>query len=202
MAFVGLLNPYIARLVDDEAKIYADCFMCGNAISVNITPNYNEGKLYSNNRLTEYIKEFKDGSITLGTDRLPVEASRVCFGHEVSADDSEVVYRTNDSANYVGVGFFADEIIDGKKRYVATVLYKVKFGEAANEYTTKGENIEFKTPSIEGVIAGISSNEWKMTKIFETESDADKWLRGIFGGGSTPGGTASTSAFNTVSVDK
>lgn len=201
MAFVGLLNPYIALLVNEEEKKYKDCFMCGEAIRVNVTPNYNEAKLYSNNRLKEYAKEFKDGSITLGTDHLPIEASKVCFGHEVMDDDSEIVYKTNDMANYVGVGFFADEMLDGRRRYVATILYKVKFGEAANEYSTKGENIEFKTPSIDGVIAGIKNNEWKRVKIFDTEADADKWLRGILGG-NTSGGTASTAAYKTVRIDK
>ncbi len=201
MAFVGLLNPYIALLVNEEEKLYKDFFMCGEAISVNVTPNYNEAKLYSNNRLKEYAKEFKDGSITLGTDHLPVEASKVCFGHDVMDDDSEIIYKTNDMANYVGVGFFADEMLDGRRRYVATVLYKVKFGEAANEYSTKGENIEFKTPSIDGVIAGIKNNEWKRVKIFDTESDADKWLRGILGG-NISGGTASTAAYQTVRIDK
>ncbi len=201
MAFVGFLNPYIASLVDEEKKIYKDLFMCGEAMRVNVTPNYNEAKLYCNNRMKEYVKEFKDGSITLGTDHLPVEASKVCFGHDVIDNDSEIVYKTNDMANYVGVGFFADEMLNGRKRYVATVLYKVKFGEAADEYSTKGENIEFKTPSIDGVIAGIKNNEWKRVKIFDTEADADKWLRGILGG-STSDGTASTAAYKTVQIDK
>lgn len=105
MAFVGFLNPYIASLVDEEKKIYKDLFMCGEAMRVNVTPNYNEAKLYCNNRMKEYVKEFKDGSITLGTDHLPVEASKVCFGHDVIDNDSEIVYKTNDMANYVGVGF-------------------------------------------------------------------------------------------------
>lgn len=204
MAFIGLMKPYIARLVDEEKKTYADCFKCGKAIRVNVTPNYNEAKLHGDNKLTEYVKEFKDGNMTLGTDRLPIEASRVCFGHEVSEDDSEVTYKTNDSANYVGTGFIADEMIDGKKRYVATVIYKVKFGEAATEYSTKGENIEFKTPSIDGVIAGISNNEWKKTKICATEPEADKWLKGILGepgaGSEDTGGvnTSTTAAYKTV----
>lgn len=206
MAFIGLLNPYIALLVDEERKIYSDFFMCGEAIKVNVTPNYNEAKLHSNNRLKEYVKEFTDGSIILGTDHLPIEASKICFGHEVIDDDREVVYKTNDMANYVGVGFFADEILDGQRRYVATVIYKVKFGEAADEYSTKGGNIEFKTPNIEGVIASIKNNEWKRVKIFDTESDADKWLRGILGDKTvtenTSGGTASTAAYKTVSIGK
>lgn len=181
MAFIGLMNPYIARLVDEKAKKYEDLFMCGNAISINITPNYNEAKLYSNNHLSEYVKEFKDGNMTLGTDRLPIEASNVCFGHKISEDKREVTYKTNDSANYVGVGFYANEMVDNVRRYVATIVYKVKFGEASNEYTTKGDAIEFKTPNLEGVIAGISSDEWKTTKVFDTEDEADAWLREALG---------------------
>lgn len=181
MAFIGLMNPYMARLVDEETKKYEDFFMCGNAMSVNITPNYNEAKLYSNNHLSEYVKEFKDGNMTLGTDRLPIEASKVCFGHEVSEDKSEVTYKTDDSANYVGVGFYANEMVNNVRRYVATVVYKVKFGEASNEYSTKGDTIEFKTPNLEGVIAGISSNEWKKTKVFDTADEADKWIKDILG---------------------
>ncbi len=206
MAFIGLLNPYVGLLVDEEKKIYSDLFMFGEAIRVNVNPNYNEAKLNANNRLKEYVKVFKDGNITLGTDHMPIEASKICFGHEVIDNDSEVIYKTDDMANYVGVGFFADEMHDGKIKYVATILYKVKFGEAANEYSTRGDNIEFKTPSVEGIIAGLKNNEWKRTKIFDTESEADEWLRSILGGkaGSenAPGGTASTAAYKTVAVDK
>lgn len=197
MAFIGLMNPYIAKLVDEEKKKYSDCFLCGEAITVNVTPNYNEAKLHSNNRLSEYVKEFKDGSMVLGTNRLPIEASKVCFGHEVSDDDREVTYKTNDTANYVGVGFYADEMINGRKQYVATIVYKVKFGEAADEYATKGENIEFKTPSIDGVIAGLKNNEWKRTKVCDTENDADKWLRDTLGYiEGNVSGTSSIAAYN------
>ena len=58
---------------------------------------------------------------------------------------------------------------------------KTKFKEPANDYTTKGENIEFKTPSVEGTIASISDGKWKITKVFDTEEEADKWLRTILG---------------------
>lgn len=181
MAFVGLSNPYIAKLVDEAKKKYTDCFACGKAITLNITPNYNEAKLYANNQLAEMAKEFKDGNITLGTDRLPMKALEVCFGHNVSSDEKEVVYKTDDNANAVGVGFYVDEMISGKRQYVATVVYKVKFSESANDYTTKGETIEFKTPSIEGTIAGLESGEWKITKTFDTSKQADEWLRKTLG---------------------
>lgn len=199
MAFVGLANPYMAKLVNEAAKKYSDCFQCGKAITLNITPNYNEAKLYANDQLSEYAKEFKDGNITLGTDRLPVKALSTCFGHTVSDDDNEVTYKAGDAANYVGVGFRVTEMIDGVTRYVATVVYKVKFTEAANDYTTKGENLEFKTPSIEGTIAALETGEWKTTKTFDTVIEADEWLKTTLGYiDPTTSSTSSTTAYSTV----
>lgn len=181
MAFVGLANPYIAKLVDEEKKKYSGCFACGEAISVSVTPNYNEAKLYANNRLSDMAKEFKDGSISLGTDHLPVNALEVCFGHEVDQTNKTVTYRTDDDGEFVGVGFYVDERISGRTQYVATIIYKVKFSESANEHTTKGESLEFKTPTIEGTIAGLKTGEWKTTKTFNDVADADKWLRDALG---------------------
>jgi phi13 family phage major tail protein len=179
MAYIGLSNPYMAELVDEATKKYKGGFACGKAITVNITPNYNEAKLYANNSLAENEKEFRDGTITLGTDRLPAEANSTCFGHEVSDDGKHVVYKTSDKANNVGVGFYVDRVIDGVKEYEASIVFKTKFSEAANDYQTKGDTIEFKTPSIEGTIAALSTGEWKETKVFDTAEAADTWLREI-----------------------
>ncbi|MBO5032168.1 MAG: major tail protein [Lachnospiraceae bacterium] len=181
MAFVGLANPYIAKLIDETTKKYSGCFRCGKAMTMNVTPNYNEAKLYADNKLSEYAKEFKDGNITLGTDRLPAQALITCFGHMVSDDESEVTYKADDTANNVGVGFLVTEMVDNAAKYVATVVYKVKFSESANDYTTKGENLEFKTPSIEGTIAALETGEWKTTKTFPTAKEADDWLKTTLG---------------------
>lgn len=179
MAFIGLAKPYIAKLENEETKTYSGGFKCGKAMAVNITPNYNEGKLFADNQLAENVKEFKDGTITLGTDRLPREAEKTCFGHENT--EKGVTYKTGDSANYVGVGFFVNEILDGVKKAVAIIVYKVMFGEGAEEYSTKGENIEFKTPTLTGTISGLSTTEWKDKKNFDTEEEAEEWIKGVFG---------------------
>lgn len=177
MAFIGLAKPYIAKLVNEKNKTYANGFKCGKAMAVNIQPNYSEAKLYADNQLSEYVKEFKDGTMTLGTDRLPKEANSVCFGHESAKNGT--IYKTGDSANFVGVGFCVKEMLDGVPRFVAIIVYKVKFGENAEDYTTKGENIEFKTPSISGTIAGLSSTVWKENKIFDTEEEAEAWIKEV-----------------------
>lgn len=189
MAYVGLSNPYIAELADEAAKVYKNGFRCGKAMTLNVTPNYNEGSLYANNQLAEYIKEFKDGTMTLGTSTLPKEAGQVCFGHEIDESSGMVTYKTTDEAKYVGVGFIVSEVVDNVKKYVATIVYKVKFSEAATDFSTKGENIEFKTPSLEGKIAGLSSGEWKATIPFDTETEAEDWIKTTLGITDAAGGT-------------
>lgn len=181
MAYIGLANPYIAKLKDEATKEYEDGFKCGKAMNVSVTPNYNEAKLYADNQLAEYVREFKDGTMALGTDRLPSEALVTMFGHTVSSSDNTVTYKTGDAANYVGVGFYVDEMKDGVKTYTATIIYKVKFSEAAESYTTKGDSIEFQTPSLEGTIAGLASGEWKLVKSFTTEAEADEFIKTTLG---------------------
>ena len=67
MAYIGLAHPVVAKLASQNTQsgvttpTYSDAFVCGRAVSVNITPNYNESRLYADNILAEYVKEFKDG---------------------------------------------------------------------------------------------------------------------------------------------
>lgn len=183
MAFVGLSRPYVAQLSNEANKTYSNCFKCGKAISLSVTPNYNEVKLYADNVLDEYVKEFKDGTISLGTDRLPKEAQTVMFGHTVttSSGSNTITYKSNDNANYVGIGFVIDEVLDSVKTYTATIIYKCKFTEAADSYTTKGDSIEFKTPTVEGAIAALSDYTWKTVKTFNTAEAAEEYIQTTLG---------------------
>lgn len=189
MAYIGLAKPIVAKLASQSTSTgvttptYSDGFVCGKAISLNVTPNYNEVKLFADNILDEYVKEFKDGTISLGTDRLPIDAQTVMFGHTVTGSTSteEVTYKTGDSANYVGVGFYIDEMLDGAKSYTGTVIYRCKFTEAADDFTTKGDSIEFKTPTLEGAISALDDGKWKITKKFATEAAAEAWIKSTLG---------------------
>lgn len=187
MAYIGLAHPVIASLKSQSTTsgvttpTYEKAFICGKAVSMSVTPNYNETKLYADNILDEYVKEFKDGTISLGVDRLPIAAKNILFGHTVDASGKEVTYKSGDAAPYVGVGFYVDEVVDGAKQYVASVIYKCKFAEGATDFTTKGESIEFKTPSLEGAIAALDDGQWKKDKVFDTEAAAISWVESQLG---------------------
>ena len=60
-------------------------------------------------------------------------------------NETEVEFAADDESNFVGVGWISVEKNDGKKSYTGNFLPKVKYAEPSEEYTTKGENIEYKT---------------------------------------------------------
>lgn len=182
MAYIGLAHPVIAKLASQSTvsgvttPTYSDAFLCGKAVSINVAPNYNEARLYADNILAEYAKEFKDGTITLGVDALPVEAQEIMFGHSLDSSKEEITYKSGDAGSYVGVGFYVDTIRQGTRAYEASVIFRCLFAQGADDYTTKGDSIEFKTPSLEGAVSALDDGQWKKSKVFTTEADAQAWI--------------------------
>lgn len=175
MAYYGLSNPVIAAL--DVAKgTYSGGFKCGKAVGSDITPNYKEGSLYGDDQLAEYVKEFKDADVTLTTTEMPLAAAKTMFGHTVDESKKSVTYNTADNANFVGYGFRMQEIKDGVITYPAVWMPKVKFGDSAETFTTKGESITFGTPQISGKAAADASGNWRYKQTFDTAEAADEWL--------------------------
>lgn len=173
MAYVGVAKIIVSTRKDDGT--HENPFECGKPIQIDIDPQYAEGTLMAGDEEAEYDKEFRSAGITLNTSTLPVEAHEKMFGHTVK-ESGGVTFKASDEAKYVGVGFRVAEKVDGKRKYVATFLPKVKFGEGAESYKTKGENIEYQTPTIAGKALPDKDGTWKETEPFETEQEAIEWL--------------------------
>lgn len=187
MANYGLAYPSIAKR-DPATGNYSGGFHCGKAVNTDITPNYNEASLFGDNKLAEAVKEFKDADVNMSVTTLPIKAASTMFGHTVDEEKNAITYNAEDVANYVGYGFYANEIVDNVKTYVAVVLPNVKFAEAVENYTTKGDSMEFKTPSISGKAYTDGTGNWKYRQVFEKESEAQAWIDeklGITAAGST-----------------
>lgn len=176
MAYYGLSHPIIAQL-DAATGKYRNGFQCGKAVETTVTPNYNEASLYGDNELAEYAKVFKDADVTAGVTTLPLQALEILFGHKVDVEQKSVEFGTGDVANDVGYGFYASESINGKTSYIGCFLPKVKFTEAEESYTTRGDSIEFKNPTVSGKAAPDENGNWKYKKTFETEEGVINWLK-------------------------
>lgn len=176
----GLSKPWIAKLNTQTGK-YSDAFQCGRAVNTTVTPNYNQGSMFADDQQTEDVTEFKNASVTLGVDTLPIKAAEVMFGHTVTEEGQETS-KVSDSGSYVGYGFITTEVTDGVKKYRACLVKKVKFTESEESYTTKGDSITFSNPTLSGTAMAIgvgdSPEDWRIkSPKFDTSKQADTWIQ-------------------------
>lgn len=179
MAYLGLRKPIIGKMNINGG--YDEPFACGKAVGITVTPNYAEASLYGDDILAEYDKSFSYAEITLNTTSLPVVAHEVMFGHVRGNNGAEIMQNANDEQNYVGMGWVSVEKVDGVKKYVGNFICKTKFSEPSEDYSTKGENIEYKTPSLSGRAAAMDDGLWKCFDVFEDERGALNYVYGKFG---------------------
>lgn len=179
MAKVGLKNLVYAVL-DTETGDYGTPASLGKAVSSSVSPSSADAKLYADDTLAESDSTFVSATVTLEVDDArDATVLAPLLGHSVST--GEVVRNANDVAPYVGIGRIVPKIVDNVKAYKAEFLCKVKFKEPNQEDTTKADNVEFKTTSIEGEASAIASGVWSKGKEFATEAEAQEYLDTCFG---------------------
>ena len=184
MAKTGLKHIVAAKLDDSgAAPAYTEGLIVGKAISANISVEVNDVILYADDSVAESVKEFKSGKVTLNTDDLIYSVQGMLLGH--TATETTLRANSNDIAPYVGVGFYGQVIRGGATKYRAVWFFKCKFGEMSDESKTKGESIEFTTPTIEGTLMKLPNGDWKDETVVDTESAALLWLDEKAGIGTT-----------------
>lgn len=132
-------------------------------MSAELSVELAEATLYADDGAAEIVKEFQSGTLTLGVDDIGASVASDLTGAVID-EKGVVVSASEDGGAPVAVGFRAKKS-NGKYKYYW--LYRVKFGIPATNLTTKGESIEFSTPTIEGTILrrnkadGKGRHPWK-----------------------------------------
>lgn len=150
MATIGLDKLYYAKITEGENgdETYETPIPLAKAMTAELSLELAEATLYADDGAAEVVKEFQSGTLTLGVDDIGVSVAQDLTG--ATLDDNKVlVSASEDGGAPVAVGFRAKKA-NGKYRYFW--LYRVKFGIPSTNLTTKGESIEFSTPSIEGTV--------------------------------------------------
>ncbi len=181
MAQYKVTHPYAATIKaepEGAEATYGELLKLGEMIEIDVSPNFNEGSLYGDNALCEYVKEFKDIDVTLNTTTMPVKAYEILFGQKVTGDGEHIAANINDVSNYVGFGFVKGEMVKNVTTYFAVWLPKVKFTLPSEKCTTKGESITWGTPSITGKGTCDGTGDWKKTDRFATEAEAIAFIKG------------------------
>ena len=143
MATIGLRDLYRAPITigTSGAEEYGTPVRMAKAISAELSVEVAEAILYADDGADEVVKEFVSGEITLNVnDLLPADLAAL-LGQKQDTD--KVVYGSDsDEAPYTAIGFRAKKA-GGTYKYIW--LYKVKFAIPDENYTTKGDSIEFTT---------------------------------------------------------
>ena len=187
MAKIGLNNFKYSILTEaeDGTTSYAGPKSLGKAIDCKVSIEKYSAELYADDSLAESDYTFKKGTISLTVDEDDDTVFAELLGHEVIAETGEMLRKDTDVAPYVGVGRILTKIVNGVYKYKVEFLPKVKFSEPSQEEQTKGDSIEFKTPTIEGTVNKLSSGIWSSSKTFNTKEDAVAFLNGLMSDAST-----------------
>jgi phi13 family phage major tail protein len=174
MATIGLDKLYYAKITEDMDgnETYATPVQMAKAMTADLSVELAEATLYADDGASEIVKEFKNGTLSLGVDDIGAATASDLTGATIDAN-GVVVSASEDGGDPVAVGFRAKKS-NGKYKYYW--LYRVKFGIPATNLATKGDSITFSTPTIEGTILrrnkvdGNGKHPWKAEV---TEGDTD-----------------------------
>ena len=185
MAFTGLQYAVVAAITaetEGSAVTYGTGKVLGRMISANISWTRNDNPLYADDAIAENDNGVTGGTIELNSDDISDEGRVYVLGvTEVTVTNGKEYETTDTPAPYVGVGFLRVKRKAGETSYIAEWLHKVQFGMDSEEAQTKGESIEWQTPTLNGKIFGVRNdsslnNHYRRTATFETLAAAKAWL--------------------------
>ena len=165
MATIGLDMLHFSKITEDEngEETYGPPEKLAKAISADLSVELVEAILYADDGIAEIVKEFGNGTLSLGIDDIGSAVASTLTGATIDSN-GVVISASEDGGDPVAIGFRAKKS-NGKYKYFW--LYKVKFGIPATNLATKGESITFSTPTIEGTIMrrnkvdGRNKHPWK-----------------------------------------
>lgn len=142
---IGLKDLWFAPEKSGSENGYDAPFEIAKAIEAKVTPNTSNAVLYANDGASESASSEGETEIELGIDQLANDVYAKLLGKQVVGGGA--IDTTGDiSPN--GALMFRSLKSNGKYRYV--VYYKGSFQPPEEEYKTKGESIEYNTPTIKG----------------------------------------------------
>lgn len=151
MATIGLDKLYYAPITESATtgeETYGTPAMLAKAISAELSVELAEATLYADDGASEVVKEFKNGKLTLVVDDIGRAVAAVLVGATVDQNGVSIS-TTEDGGTPVAIGFRARKS-NGKYKYLW--LYRVKFAVPSTSLATKGDDITFSTPTIEGTV--------------------------------------------------
>lgn len=192
----GLRHIYAAKYVNNAGTVtYTGKQHVGDAMVANIELRFAEGRLYAEDALAEYMRKAVGGTISLGVKYIKSAAQPLLFGTRTkqrtityqtgtttaTASVDSIVLGGQDEGNYVGVAFYAPDLVDGVKKYTCVLIKKALFGPPSMSLQTAGESIQFNTPTTSGEFLADDSATEDLYEIASVDSiaAAEAWVAAV-----------------------
>lgn len=169
----------------------------GDAMTANLEMRFAEGRLYAESTLAEYLRKATGGTISLGVKYILQAAQQMMFGSKVKQRSvtytptgaseqttsavSGLVQGAKTNSAYVGVAFYAPDMIDGVEKYTCVFVHKALFGPPSMTLQTAGDTIVFNTPTTSGEFLADDSTAQDMLEvaICDDENAAIAWVDAV-----------------------
>ena len=188
MATIGLRYPVWAPYVsggNGAAIVYGTAVTGDHAIEANIKWNRNTNVLYGDDVPVEQDNSIVSGEITFGYDHMSAALRASMLG--MTGSGSPLTYEDSDAtAPHGGFGYIKVLRNNGTQSYEAYWIHDVQFTLDDETAKSRGENIEWQTPTLNGKIYGKDLDgsgvfKFRKMQIFTTEALAKQYLNGIAG---------------------
>lgn len=192
-----LRGIYAAQYNNTSGTIsYTNVQKVGDAMTANLELRYAEGRLYAESTLAEYMRKVVGGTISIGVKYIPDAAQQLLFsstqktrsvtytpqgGTETTASVSGLVIGGKTDSKYVGVAFYAPDMVDGVEKYTCVLVKRALFGPPSMSLQTAGENIVFNTPTTSGEFLADDSTSRDLLEvaICDDEDAAIAWVQAV-----------------------
>ena len=189
MAFIGLRYPVaaaFAQTTEGTMPTYTGGTVVGKAIQANLTKTHNQNPLYADDAIAEDDNSLTAMSLTLGVDDL-ADTVRAALLGDIAVETGSPAAATGEydegsvSSAPVGFGYIRVRRKGGVTKYQAIWYWKMLFSEDSEDTQTRGESIEWQTPTITGRAQGCYIDDsgvakFRRRKTFDSETEAKTWL--------------------------
>ena len=188
-ANVGMLSPVAAvcSYTPGSAPTYSGGKVVAEAVSAALNWNRADGHFYgddmeldSENGILGYTLDFEPSGLT-------DDVRAMLLGETVSSSEYTI---NEDASPDVGFGYVRVMRTSGSSGVSTTYegwwFYKLKFGLTTEEARTKEQNIEWRTPTLNGIGSGVQQSsggklEYAVHKSFDTKAGAIAYVKGKAG---------------------
>lgn len=157
MAQIGLSNLYYAPITEgvNGVESFGTPVKLAKMISADISIDSDNAILWADDGADVVMKEFTGGTISLNVNDLGDSVAAALLGARVDGK-GVLVSAAEDVPPPVAIGFQSKSAKGGDRYFW---FYRVTFGLPSTNLNTKGESVEFATPTIEGTISRTNKTD-------------------------------------------